>query len=149
MIDNQKNVHFWDKAALKHTNRSAPYAGMLMEGRGREFEVIYRLNAEHEHLSKLFNCLPSSRVLEVGSGGGRWAIFFADRIATYVGLDISPKMVELAEAECGRRRLTNTQFSCTSLIDYNNADQFDLIYFSSVLQYMDDDVVAATIAKAP
>ncbi len=146
MIDNDKNIAFWDKAAERHRDDAVPYAGMLMEG--REFEALYRLKAEQDHFRTLFDCASTSRVLEVGSGGGRWALFLAEQIATYIGLDISPKMIEIAEKECARRGLTNAKFSCTSLVNYTDSKHFDLIFFSGVLQYMDDDVVVATLKKA-
>lgn len=146
LIDNEKNIAFWDRTAERFGAGSAAYAGMLMDG--SEFEAIYRIEAEQARFQTLFNCEPTSRVLEVGSGGGRWALFLAERIASYVGLDISPKMIAIAEAECARCGLANARFSCTSLLDYTCAEQFDLIFFSGVLQYMDDDVVSAAITKA-
>lgn len=146
MIDNEKNVAFWDKAAVHHASGSVPFAGMLMEG--REFEAMYRLKAEQKHFLKLVQCTPASRVLEVGSGGGRWAFFLAEQVASYVGLDISPKMIEISEAECLRRGLANVKFMCTSLIDYKTSEKFDLIFFSGVLQYMDDEVVTASLNRA-
>lgn len=146
MIDNEKNVAFWDKAAAHHASGSVPFAGMLMEG--REFEAMYRLEAEQKHFLTLFQCTPESRILEVGSGGGRWAFFLAKQVASYVGLDISPKMIEISEAECLRRGLANAKFMCTSLIEYKSSEKFDLIFFSGVLQYMDDEVVTESLNRA-
>lgn len=146
MIDNERNIAFWDSAAERHGDGSAAFAGMLMEG--REFEALYRVQAEQERFLTLFDCRPTASVLEVGSGGGRWAFFLAARIARYVGLDISPKMVAIADAERARRGLENARFECASLLDYTSDRPFDLVFFSGVLQYIDDATIATTLAKA-
>lgn len=146
MVDNEKNVAFWDNAAQRSRPGKGMLAGMLMEG--REFEALYRCHAEQEHLQRMFLLTPETRVLEVGSGGGRWGFWFADRIAAYVGIDLSPKMVEIAEAERVRRKLSNVRFERASLPDFQADATYNLVYFSGVLQYMDDTVVRQCIDKA-
>lgn len=146
MINNEQNIAFWDRTAERFGDGRAAYAGMLMEG--REFEAIYRVQAEQARFLTLFDCTPRSRVLEVGSGGGRWAFFLAERIASYVGLDISPKMVSIAETERARRGLANARFECANLLDYSTDERFDLVFFSGVLQYVDDATIAAVLARA-
>jgi len=146
MIDNEKNIAFWDLAAQQSEKNRKAFAGMLMEG--REFEALYRCRAEQEHLLKMFSPTHETRVLEVGSGGGRWGFFFADKVGAYVGLDLSPKMVDIAEAERVRRNLPNVRFECCDFLQFDEKEKFDLVYFSGVLQYMDDAVVAQCIARA-
>lgn len=147
MIDKEKNVAFWDRAASRSraTDRAA-FAGMLMEG--REFEAMYRCIAEQERMLTIFTPTKSSRVLEIGSGGGRWAAFFSTRVKQYIGLDISPQMIAIAEAERIRSGLLNVEYECQDFLDYESSAPFDLIFFSGVLQYMDDSAVAACISKA-
>ncbi len=146
MIDNEKNVAFWDRAAHQAQSGQKAFAGMLMEG--RTFEAIYRCLAEQERFLSINRLTPLSRVLEVGSGGGRWAYFLADKVGSYVGLDISPMMVVLAQEEARRRNLANVHFKYQGLVEFESTEQFDLVYFSGVLQYMDDDVVKQCITKA-
>lgn len=145
-IDNEKNKAFWDEAASRSRNGNIAYAGMLMEG--REFEAIYRHKTECSHLLRIFQPGQETRVLEIGSGGGRWAYFLADKVSTYVGLDLSSEMVAGATAEAARRGLDNVTFVCDNLLSYETDATFDLIYFSGVLQYMDDTTVLECIAKA-
>jgi SAM-dependent methyltransferase len=145
MINNEKNIAFWDRAAHQSKSNKKAFAGML---EGREFEAIYRCEAEQERFLQQFSPTQTSRVLEVGSGGGRWGFFLADKVGTYVGLDISSNMVAIAEEERTRLNLSNVRFECCSLFDYKADQKFDLVYFSGVLQYMDDDVVKQCIAKA-
>lgn len=146
MINNDKNIAFWEKTAERFGDGNAAYAGMLMGG--RKFEAIYRVEAEQARFLTIFTPTANSRVLEVGSGGGRWGFFLAPNVAHYTGLDISPKMTSIAKNECMRRQLTNTRFECLNLLDYQTVEKFDLIFFSGVLQYMDDETITAVLAKA-
>ena len=146
MIDNEKNIAFWDREAQRSQSNKKGFAGMLMSG--REFEAIYRCEAEQDRFLTLFTSTPTARVLEVGSGGGRWGFFLADKIGEYIGIDISPSMIAVAEQERKGRNLSNVRFECRNLLDFETSQKFDLVYFSGVLQYMDDDVVAKCIAMA-
>lgn len=146
MIDSDKNIAFWDAAAEKSNDKNKNFAGMLMEG--HEFEAAYRCRAEQKHILNIYPLTSETRILEVGSGGGRWGFFFADKVCGYIGLDISRKMVEIAESDRIRRDLSNIRFECCDFLEFTCDEKFDLVYFSGVLQYMDDPVVKQCIAKA-
>lgn len=146
MIDNEKNIAFWDRAAQRSRTGKEALAGMLMDG--KEFEALYRCRSEQEHLLRIFNPTKGGRILEIGSGGGRWGFWFADRVGAYVGIDLSPSMVEIAKAERTRRNLSNVRFECVNMLDFEDDAGFDLIYFSGVLQYMDDTIIRRCIEKA-
>lgn len=145
-IDNEKNKAFWDAAARRSGAERIEYAGMLMEG--REFEAMYRCEAEGALLLTLFRPEKTSRILEIGSGGGRWGYFFSLRVQSYTGLDLSTEMVRLADEERRRRGMENVTFICTNLLDYNTDEKYDLVYFSGVLQYMDDPTLLECVRKA-
>lgn len=113
-----------------------------------EFGAVYRKNAEQNHLLEFFTPTAQTSVLEIGSGGGRWGFFFADKVSYYQGLDLSAEMVALAEKERLRRGLENVHFAAQDLLSWESSRKFDLIYFSGVLQYMNDDVVADTLGRA-
>ena len=146
MIDNKKNIAFWNKEAEKSRSNDKAFAGMLMSE--RKFAAIYRCEAEESRLLSIFFPTPTTKILEIGSGGGRWGFFFADKVGSYLGLDISPSMIEIAEEERVRRKLNNISFECNDLLEFDTEERFDLIYFSGVLQYMDDAIVTKSIAKA-
>ena len=145
-IDNARNKAFWDKAARSAEGGPGAFAGMLMHG--NEFAARCRCHGEQEHLLELFTPTPNASVLEIGSGGGRWGLFFADKVRSFVGLDLSAEMVKLADRESKRRGLTNVTFHCSDLPSYETQERFDLVYFSGVLQYMDDETALACIRKA-
>ena len=146
MIDNDKNIAFWDENARSSRPEAGMFAGMLA---GKtEFDARYRCDSEQEHFLRIFTPTTDMRILEVGSGGGRWGFWLSDKVSSYVGIDISPEMVRSAENERIRREISNVRFECISLGDFIDDQKFDLVYFSVVLQFMDDDVIRSCIEKA-
>lgn len=145
MFDNEKNIEFWDRIAQQTAPNRGAHAGMLMQG--RDFEAIDRCRGEESRFLEISPPLHGARVLEVGCGGGRWAAFLSPRVEFYLGIDISPRMIELSRHTGSELGLRNAQFQCRDLRKLE-APQFDLIYFSGVLQYMSDEDVRTTLLAA-
>lgn len=146
MIDSAKNVAFWNKVAQQTNKKHPEFSGMLMDG--NDFEAIYRCRSEQKHFLKFCPLKKNMSIIEIGSGGGRWGFFFAEKVLSYTGLDISPEMVKIATEERNRRCLNNINFVCSDFRKFKTDDKFDIVYFSGVLQYMDDHVVSECIKKA-
>jgi len=145
VIDDAKNIAFWNNNARRSRPEKGMFAGMLTGT--SEFDALYRCRSEQEHFLRIFDPTREMRILEVGSGGGRWGFWLSDRVGEYVGIDISPDMVRIAERERVRRGLSNLRFECSTFPEFYDNGCFDLIYFSGVLQCMDDDAVRQCIAK--
>jgi len=72
------------------------------------------------------------RVLDVGCGTGTYARAIAGRCAEVVGVDLSPKMVELAAEKARQEQIGNAVFSCmdwhhTDLAEAGFENSFDLV----------------------
>lgn len=66
----------------------------------REYASLdFLLDAERSVLAELGPDLPRFRMLDLGVGGGRTTVHFAERVKEYVGLDPSAAMIEA----CARR----------------------------------------------
>jgi SAM-dependent methyltransferase len=52
----------------------------------------------------------AERVLDLGTGAGHTAFAFAPRCAEVVGIDVTPEMIAVAQAEAARRGLANVRF---------------------------------------
>ncbi len=140
-----KNIQFWDGIAQRTPPAMAEYAGMLMQG--RDFEVADRCKGEQKRFLSIAPRLDGKRVLEVGCGGGRWASFLSPRVESYLGIDLSPKMIGLAQAVASKSELVNVQFRCADIRELESSE-FDLIYFSGVLQYLSDTDLRETLRAA-
>lgn len=77
------NATFWDKVAIKYSKD--PISDMAAYAQTRE-RIVKILQPDH-------------RVLELGCGTGSTALELSGSVAQYVGSDIAPKMVEIAQAK--------------------------------------------------
>jgi ubiquinone/menaquinone biosynthesis C-methylase UbiE len=145
-MDYKKVKDFWDQAAKTSGLDDKTNVGMLTEG--NEFNSIYRRTSEHKHFLELVDLNKSMRVLEVGSGGGRWSFFLADKVESVVGIDFSQAMVDIAMQGVKENKVDNVHFYCGDMFDYQSDVEFDLVYFSGVLQYVTDDDLCKMVQKA-
>lgn len=110
-----------------------------------EFKAICVFNANKE-LNRIYNALQrqllsrllkksgkGKTVLEIGCGIGRWAAYLQeDPAVCYTGIDISPKMVEIA-----KRRIPSAAFFTMSADALTFSDeQFDLVVSVTVLHHI-------------
>jgi predicted TPR repeat methyltransferase len=72
---------FWDKAAEKYAKDAISDISAYEATRDRIGEILE----------------PHHRILELGCGTGSTALELADMVASYVGTDVSPKMVAIAQ----------------------------------------------------
>lgn len=146
MIDYKKTEKFWDDAAKGSSLNNKATVGMLTEG--NEYNAIYRKREEEAHFLRIFQPVNTMRVLEVGTGGGRWAFFLSDRVSEVVGIDFSKNMINVAEQQKMELGIDNINFIHTDLLSFNDNKKFDLIYFSGVLQYINDTEALLSVKKA-
>ena len=146
MIKSKDTKHFWNKVAEETSLSDKGFVGMLTDG--NEFNAIYRQSEEEAHFLRIFEPTQAMDVLEVGSGGGRWSLFLADKVRMVTGIDFSENMIRLAEQQRQSKGVDNVRFVQSDLLSFGEQQQFDLIYFSGVLQYLDDDDVVDTVRKA-
>lgn len=78
--------------------------------------------------------------LDLGCGPGLFSLYAAERGLETVGIDPSPQMLAMCDAESQRRRLGNVRFlqSALPLPDALSIPSADLILCSSVLEYVAD-----------
>ncbi len=102
-------------------------------------------NVVGNYLRKNFLCLPeirllgllrekwgTLRMLDVGIGGGRTSLYFADLCAHYVGVDYSPEMVTASKERLKDRWNHDVRFEqadATAMPEYADGS-FDLVLFS-------------------
>ena len=91
----------------------------------------------------IFKC-KDKKLLELGCGSARWGISLIDTIKSYVGVDISEKQIEIARDNLKDK----AELFVSNLTEFNTEERFDIIYFSGVLQYMDDKDAIKIIKKS-
>ncbi|WP_417432271.1 class I SAM-dependent methyltransferase [Kiloniella sp.] len=89
---------------------------------------------------------PDMDVLELGCGTGSTAIIHAPFVKHIRAVDISQKMLEIAQDKAEKENITNVTFDQAAIDTFTAADQsYDIIMTHSVLHLLDDKEV--TIAN--
>ena len=80
------------------------------------------------------------KVLDLGCGVGRMSLWLAPKVEKTIGIDISPKMIEIAKKRAISFDLKNIEFFVTNgkILEFEDAD-FNLIICTGVLKYIMDD----------
>lgn len=120
---------FWDKAAAKYdakTVKGPNYAARL------------------ERAATWAGA--DARVLDVGCAGGHITLDLAPRVGRIHGIDISPKLIEIAERRRAETGVANASFAVGTADDAGLTEgSFDAITAYSVLHLVDD--AAATVRR--
>jgi SAM-dependent methyltransferase len=99
----------------------------------------FRNRAEARHLSRAFRVAPGSRVLDLGGGTGRWALYFAERGAEVTLIELAASLAEGAARNAARR---GKAVDCRvgSILEPPLAahERFDVIHIGNVLVYIND-----------
>jgi toxoflavin synthase len=101
----------------------------------RSKQVIWRHHIEQYSLFKLVGDLMGKSVLDLACGEGHYTrIIKALGASRAVGVDVSPKMIELAEAtEC--ENLQGIEYLVADARDINFAARFDVVIAAYLLNY--------------
>ena len=79
------------------------------------------------------------RLLDVGCGTARSCLFLAREVETVVGVDRSPKMIEIASRKAQRAGITNVEFRIEDAENLSFPDNsFDVVFFCGSLAIVND-----------
>jgi len=82
--------------------------------------------------------LEGRRVLELGSGAGEGAVYFALRGADVVATDISPKMLEVVQSVAEHHGVAvDTEVALADDLSMFADDSFDVVYAANLLHHVD------------
>ncbi len=120
---------FWDKIAERYSKR--PVAN----------EAAYqkKLQVTREYFQ------PDIEVLEFGCGTGSTAITHAPYVKHILAIDISSKMIEIAQGKAEAKNVQNVTFKRSTIDEFSESDQgFDAVLGLSILHLLDnkDEVIA-------
>ncbi|MGX8693339.1 MAG: class I SAM-dependent methyltransferase [Methanobrevibacter sp.] len=134
-INSEKVKDFFNKRANKDFDSDLSI--VLFQDK----EVSQKRHEEEKKL--LFESIDVSgkKVIEIGCGIGRWAEAFHDKCESFLGLDFSEDLIEIANQS---QNYDNCKFQVMSATDIKVDElliepPFDVIVFSGFLMYINDD----------
>ena len=120
---------FWDKIAVRYSKRPVTNEAAYQE----------KLNITREYFE------PDMQVLELGCGTGSTAIVHAPYVEHFYAIDISSKMIEIAQGKADTKGIENITFEQSTIDEYCAPDQtIDAVLGLSILHLLDnkEDVIA-------
>lgn len=114
-----------------------------MGGCGR-LEIYYRNYFENKRFKQIAE-LKGKSLLEIGCGAGRWALNLSQLLFHYDGIDISSPSIDFANKLINTRNIQNCKFYNCNIKNFNTQIKYDIIYFSGVTQYIENDELALII----
>lgn len=132
---------FFDKRASKKTESLMTITS---------FQEKENLEKRQEEESKVIlnNInLKGKKVIEIGCGLGRWAEFFHDKCESYLGIDYSKNLIDLAKENYNYENCYFQEMSASNMkIEELMVDPpFDIIFITGLLIYLNDDDIPLLI----
>lgn len=93
----------------------------------------------NQAISRSFEWIPDlegKRILDVGCGGGMYAIPLAQKAKEVVGIDASKNSIKYATLLKERLGIKNVEFHCCDLFDYKAFEEFDAAICVTVLMHI-------------
>ena len=114
---------FADKEKIMKRYEDGDEDGRFCKSRNGSLEFFYT----KKHLSGFIS--PDSRVLEIGCGTGYYGMYFADKCAEYVGIDLVPKHISVFNEKIAESNLKNVRCAVGDATDLNDIDDnsFDVV----------------------
>jgi 2-polyprenyl-3-methyl-5-hydroxy-6-metoxy-1,4-benzoquinol methylase len=117
---------FWDKRAAKFDKKDK--SNSLW--RKARFDAIREFLKEDDHL------------LDFGCASGGLSVELSKNVQSVHGIDISPKMIEIAEANCKELEVSNATFESGNLLDEQFSNQkYDKILAYYIIHLLEDPEV--------
>jgi ubiquinone/menaquinone biosynthesis C-methylase UbiE len=102
----------------------------------------------HQAYFTFLGITPEDSLLDLACGSGEFTLFAGSQIRRAVGIDISDRMIELAQRRASQNRVTNVTFLCHDVSDIPcNNNQFSIVVCKSAFHHIHnyDEILAEMI----
>ena len=118
-----KSAKFWNRIAERYSKQ--PIAD--------EVSYLKKLQVTQKYLK------PDMEVLELGCGTGSTAIIHAPYVKHIRAIDISSKMIEIAQGQADKKKINNITFETSTIDDLNLTEQKpDAVLALSILHLLEN-----------
>ncbi len=129
---------FFEARAQKF-REDAPYVATMYQDKNPDLAKA-RDEQEKSCILPQLGITGNERVLDIGCGVGRWADILVGRTSTYVGIDFSEGLVDIARKRFSSKNPAEISFKVMDAREVKTLQgEFDLVIVSGVLLYLNDD----------
>lgn len=149
-IDYSKTRAFFDSREEKY-NEEHPYVTTMYQD-AHPHLTDERNRAEVEKILPLLELGPTSRILDLGCGIGRWADAIQCSVEGYLGVDFSKGFIEIAQKRNLKSAFEFVQMSVCDFGEYFRAhglQPFNRLIAAGILIYLNDSDVKALFRLFP
>lgn len=123
------SVHFYD--AIWGSQKS----------RAQEEKILFLRKKAIDHSYALLGIIRNKKLLEIGCGSGKQAIFFAQKGANVSVIDISDEALKAASCRAKEERVSiQTNRMNAEILQFKN-ETFEIVYINSVLMHVNPEKV--------
>lgn len=140
-LNQDKIKNFYDKQVLNHPDSPA------ILGCKSKLSTAFRTYIEWETLTKMIKLKKDMKILELGCGAGRWVEAFSKFVEYVEGVDFSENAIETAKNNAYFKGIQNVNYVSASIFDFEPDKIYDIIYFSGIMIYLNDDDFERSVSK--
>ncbi len=98
-----------------------------------------RITAEKNLVFSKLSLNQNHNVLDLGAGVGQWAFRFAPLVNKIVAVEFASSQIEIAKREQAERKIENIIFVHSSAEEFFSNEQFDIIFISGLIVYLNEN----------
>ena len=118
-----KSAKFWDRMAKRYSKQPIAVEASYQK----------KIQIKHEYLK------PDMEVLELGCGTGSTAIIHSPYVKHIRAIDISSKMIEIAQSKADKKKIDNITFETLAIDNLNiQEQQLDVVLGFSILHLLEN-----------
>ncbi|MDD2402306.1 MAG: class I SAM-dependent methyltransferase [Clostridia bacterium] len=101
-------------------------------------QKLRNIKQECEYIRGLIKTTSSDCILEIGTGTGELALDFSAYCRKVIAIDVSPRMIELAQKKAKSQNKSNVEFQNAGFLTYESTEGFDAIVTQLSLHHLPD-----------
>ena len=133
---------FWEARGDKYNK--VPFESLSNFEENQQI-LIERITAEKSLIFSKLSLNKENTVLDLGAGVGQWAFRFAPLVNRIVAVEFAVSQIEIAKREQVARNIDNIAFIHASAESFSSDEQFDIIFISGLIMYLNEKQLSKLI----
>lgn len=133
---------FWEARGDKYNK--VPFESLSNFEENQQI-LTERITAEKSLVFSKLLLDKENTVLDLGAGVGQWAFRFAPLVNHIVAVEFAVSQIEIAKREQNVRKIDNITFIHASAERFSSDEQFDIIFISGLIVYLNEKQLSKLI----